>query len=183
MAEEIKEEVRVEELEDEEAAKAFAQDEQAVDERMTEAMDPGTAQEEPPPWAVLPPGMKLPPQGTQVAFMRFEAGWTRTPAKGDRTCACWPIDETEEVLAYQRSRGNPVRSLSELAKASVRMVDGQKANWNPGAPGSISKFWSEIGPKGRAMIRNWYIKTHNVTDEEALDFFSRHFVNVTVQQG
>lgn len=135
-----------------------------------------------PEWANIPKGLKLPRPGCSVAFMRIPAAWTTDPAKGDRWCACWQIGETEERLAYQRSRNDMQRSVNELSKATIRIVDGHKADWSGVAtkPGSVSEFWSAIGPKGRHMIRNYYVRTHTVSDEEVLDFFSNHFVNMTV---
>lgn len=177
--------VKVEELEDEEAAKVFDEEHQSNQSRMADALDPEQASTQPPEWAVTPDGLKLPDEGSQIAFIRIPAKWTRTPGKGDRVCICWPIGETEERLAYQRARGDMVRSVSELAKSSIRAIDGHKTDWsgNMNKPGSITSFWNDIGAKGRGMIRNYYIKTHTVTDEEALDFFSQHFVSVTVQRG
>lgn len=176
-------EVEAVELDEEAAAAAFAADEDGFASKMDAAL--GSDDEAPPNWASLPDGLKEPPEGTQIAFMQIPAAWTRTPAKGDRVLACWPIGETEELLAYQRSRGSRERALSELTKAAVRMIDGHKADWSTdmNKPGSVMRFWSEIGPKGRAVVRNWYIRTHNVSDEEALDFFSKRFVNVTVRRG
>jgi hypothetical protein len=176
-------EVKSEELDDEAADRAFEEDDAATQDRMAEAM--ADAATEPPDWAAVPPNLAMPEEGSQIAFVRIPAKWTRRPAGGDRTCILWPIGETEERLAYARSRGDIVRSISELSKSAIRAVDGHKANWdgNLKKPGSVTEFWSAIGPKGRSMIRNWYVKTHNVTDEEALDFFSQHFVTVTVRKG
>lgn len=135
-----------------------------------------------PDWAQIPPGMKLPRQGNTVAFLRIQAAWTTDPGSGrDRWCLVWAIGETEETLAYKRARGDAHRSVTELSKACIRAVDGVRVRWDgkPG-PGDINEFWASIGAKGRQMVRNYYMKTHSVTDEEALDFFSNHFVNMTV---
>jgi hypothetical protein len=183
--EETSEEVKVQELEDEEADRALDEDKQSNFERMENALSPDAAATAPPEWATVPAGLKLPEEGSQIVFIRIPARWTRTPAKGDRVCICWPIGETEERLAYQRSRGDQVRSVSELAKATIRAIDGVKADWSGtmSKQGSVTSFWTDIGPKGRAMLRNYYVRTHSVTEEEALDFFSQHFVSVTVQKG
>jgi hypothetical protein len=134
-----------------------------------------------PDWAVLPENLKMPKPGVKVCFMRFPAAWTTDPTKGDRWCVCWPISEVEERLAYQRARGDSLRSVSELAKQTIRVVDGYKANWSgDGKPGQVLEFCSAIGPKGRQMLRNYYVRTHTCQDDEILDFFSKHFVNMTV---
>jgi hypothetical protein len=184
MSEETKE-PEVRELEEEEAAKAFAEDAQSAGDRMSAAIDPEAAATEPPDWAVVPEGLRLPEEGSQIAFIRIPAKWTTTPARGDRVCVVWPIGETEERLAYARARGDVVRSVSELSKAAIRAIDGNKADWsgNMAKPGSVTSFWTQIGPKGRQMVRNWYVRTHTVTDDEALSFFSQHFACVTVRRG
>lgn len=117
-----------------------------------------------------------------MAFLRIKASWTNDPSGGDRWCTVWQITETEEKLAYNRARGDQHRAVTELAKATIRVIDGTKADWSGDLfkKGSVAEFWGSIGPKGRLMIRNYYIRTHMVTDEETLDFFSNHFANVTV---
>lgn len=134
-----------------------------------------------PDWAIIPKGVKPPRKGKSIAFMRFPAEWTTDPSKGDRWCACWEIGETEERLAYGRARGDMHRSMSELAKATIRVVDGHKADWSGvGKAGSVSEFWTGIGAKGRQMIRNYYVRTHTVSTREQDAFFSQHFALVTV---
>jgi len=179
MSDETKVEVKARDLSPEEAEKAFAGEE---DDAAPGAPDDGSG---PPEWGHIPQGLNLPAVGTQVAFLRIPAKWTRNPSQGDRTCVVWPIGETEERLAYGRSRGDVTRSMTELTKAAIRAIDGHRADWSGDLKkeGSVTEFWTSIGPKGRSMIRNWYLKTHSVSDEEALDFFSNHFVSMTVRPG
>jgi hypothetical protein len=176
MGTEENQELAVEEM-SEAAAEAVLAGEDPPDEESKEK-----AGNDVPPWASLPKNVKMPNKGCSVAFMRIPAAWTSDPSKGDRWCMCWQLGETDERLAYQRSRGDMQRSVSELAKATIRVIDGNKADWSGVStkPGSVSEFWSAIGPKGRQVVRNYYVRTHTVSDEEALDFFSNHFVNVTV---
>lgn len=135
-----------------------------------------------PDWAVIPNGIKLPPVGTQIVFMRVPAAWTRDPAGGDLQCVLWPLEDHEELAAYQRARGDHPRSVIELAKGCIKIVNGEKADWSRGAATSnVTKFWKQCGAKARHMIRNYYAKQHMVSATEALDFFSKHFVAVTVQ--
>jgi hypothetical protein len=173
--------VKVEELD--EAAEAAAFDENADDvQEVEDAPEKPSEDGEVPEWAVIPSGVKMPAQGASVAFIRIRAKWTTNPTKGDRWCMCAAIGEMEEKLAYTRSRGDQMRTVAELAKATIRVVDGYKADWSGVGTkkGSVSEFWSSIGSKGRHMIRNYYVRTHTVTEEEALDFFAKDFVNVTV---
>ncbi len=165
-----------EELDEAQAAAEFADEPQEAAEAKEEA--PG----EIPEWAVVPKDVKMPPQGASVAFIRIRAAWTTNPAKGDRWCMVAAIGETEEKLAYSRARGDQIRSVAELAKACIRVVDGYKADWSGvgSKKGSVSEFWASIGGKGRQLLRNYYVRTHTVSEEEALDFFAKDFVNVTV---
>ncbi len=138
---------------------------------------------EPPAWAIIPKSIKFPPAGCQVAFLRVPAKWCRDPAKGDLQCILWALDERDEVLAYQRCRGDQIRSVHELSKQTIRAIDGMMADWSgENTTGNVSRFWRDIGPKGRAMVRNYYVRTHSVDPEEAVDFFSNHFAVVTVQK-
>jgi len=170
-------------LEDEEAARLLDEEQAVIDRQLDEAVDEKSADlDGVPDWAVMPPGVNMPSDGTQIGFLRIPAKWTLTPTKGDRLAVVWPLSETDEKLAYARARGDMVRSVSELSKQSIRACDGRKARWD-GKPGDVPTFWNEIGAKGRQMIRNYYIKTHSVSDEESLDFFSNHFAVVTAQRG
>jgi hypothetical protein len=113
--------------------------------------------------------------------MRIPAAWTTDPARGDRWCCCWALTERDEIQAYQRARGDSIRSVSELSKATIRVIDGAKADWSQTRKaGCVAEFWAAIGPKGRMIVRNYYQRTHMVTEGEASDFFSKHFATVTV---
>ena len=125
-----------------------------------------------PEWVVFPEGFKIPP-GKQLAFIRFRANWTDTPDKGDRHCIIWSLSDADSKLALKRVAGEASRTLSELAKASIRAIDGAKADWS-GRPGrgNVERFWDEIGEKCRQQLQNFYIKTHSLTAEEQADFFT-----------
>lgn len=153
----------------------------------TDGEAPGAAEakndtDERPEWAKVPDTVKMPPPGASVGFIRIPANWTMNPSLGARWCMCTMITETEERLAYQRARGDQIRAIAELAKATIRCVDGHKANWDQdmSKAGSVARFWSSIGPKGRQAIRNFYTRTHTISEPEALDFFANHFAYVTV---
>jgi len=131
-----------------------------------------------PEWADIPEGLKL-PIGESIAFIRIPGKWLR--GKGDRVCIVWPITELEERTAYARARGDSVRAVSELSKVCIRAIDGVKADWTGDAshPGNVNKFWDAIGPRGRLMIRNYYVQTHTVNTEDQADFFVNHFCVMT----
>jgi len=135
-----------------------------------------------PDWASVPPNFAIAP-GRRCGWMLFRADWTDAPDKGDRWCMMWPLSESEEKLAYKRSGGDSVRAITELTKASIRLVDGVAANRTGSiGPGSVGVFWAEIGTKLRQMLQNYYLKTHSLSPEEQQDFFANCFV-VTMAKG
>jgi len=136
-----------------------------------------------PEWASIPPGFEIPP-GKRCGWMLFRAEWTDAPAKGDRWCMMWPLSEAEEKIAYKRSNGEATKAIAELTKASLRIVDGVKADrTGTSAPGSVGVFWAEIGTKLRQMLQNYYLKTHTLSSEEQQDFFANCFVVTTAVGG
>lgn len=131
-----------------------------------------------PPWCPLPPDFRI-PVGKNVTFMRFRADWTDAPAMGERTVVVWPLTDTEMLLANQLARNDDNRTLEEMAKMSIRCIDGKHPDrtGNP-AVGTIAvnTFWTQIGEKCRRQIKVNHVKTHTLTTEEQLDFFTSCFV-------
>lgn len=125
-----------------------------------------------PKWVSFPDGFKIPP-GKQVVFMRFRAHWTDKPQMGDRWCMLWNLSDADEKLAMARCRGDVLRSTSELAKQTIRLIDGVRADWTktPGSGYDVDKFWSELGAKCRQQIVNYYARLHVLSREEQQDFF------------
>lgn len=124
-----------------------------------------------PDWAVIPAGMKV-PAGVDIVAMRFKAKLTRAPHKGDRVLICWTLSDYEESEAYKRARGDNQRSLRELAKATIRVVDGFPAD-RSGKPSqaAVGATWNEIGPRCRQQVVAAYIRTHTMGAEDHADFF------------
>lgn len=136
-----------------------------------------------PPWALVPETLALPP-GREVVFMRFKAAWTDYPSKGDRQCILWTLTDNDEKHAAKRARGDSTRGIVELAKGCVRAMDGHRADWTtPVGPGSVDRFWNDIGTKCRQMVVNYYFKTHALSQEEQADFFTNNFVSLRVEVG
>jgi len=125
-----------------------------------------------PEWATLPPDLKI-PSGRVVAFLRFRAEWTDTPNKGERHCIVWNLTDGEERVSLKRAAGAEAMLVAtELAKQTVRSVDGVRTNWGaPKGPGSIDQFWSEIGSRCRNMVIRWYSQNHMLNEVEQRDFF------------
>lgn len=147
------------------------EEELTVDDNPSDAM---------PDWVSIPDGMKL-PEGRQVAFMLFRGEWTDEPKRGDRQCILWNLTEADEKIAIKRTRGEPLRTIEEMAKQMIRSVDGVKADWTGKlGPGNVSAFWSQIGSRCRTLIKNHYLKTHSLNAEQQADFFSNCLVVRTV---
>lgn len=130
-----------------------------------------TSESEWPGWAPKPANLKIPPGG-EICIMLFRSKWTARRDKGDRTCVLWFLSDADEKNALKRTRGEPLRSMSEMSKQMVRAVDGQLVQWGTGSTFDIEVFWNDIGPKCRQLIKNYYGKTHVLDDEEMQDFFS-----------
>ena len=125
-----------------------------------------------PAWAKVPPSLVLPP-GKQIGFMLFRAAWTDRPDLGDRTIVTWGLSVNDEKLARQASRGDSARAIDELAKRTIRAIDGVRADWTgKRGAGDVNAFWEQVGPKCRPLIINAYWKLHSLTAEETADFFT-----------
>lgn len=146
---------------------------EAVDELEDGPEQPSeTAGEGVPDWCAVPTPFK-PPPGRQLVFMRFRAAWTDVPNGGDRTCVMWNLTEADEKLALKRTRGDAMRTLEEMVKQSIRVVDGHAADWSGHeGPGSVSRFWRDVGAKCRSKLREQYVGSHTLDAGEQADFFT-----------
>jgi hypothetical protein len=134
-----------------------------------------------PDWALpVPEGLRL-PAGKQIIPVRFRADWTDKPGLGERQCLLWNLTDADEKLAAKRTRGEHTRSMDELAKAMIRGIDGQKADWT-GMPGrlNVDQFWDDIGGTCRGQIKALYYKRHSLKTEEMIDFLANCVAVVTV---
>jgi len=171
-------------MSEEEAAEAFGGDPEPKEELPLDGVpvDGG----ELPNWAnQLPVSLKV-PEDTQVAWIRIRADMTIRPNGGDRVLVLWPLNEVEEKQAIARARGGDQHALiAELSKACIRMIDGIPTDRTGSmlVPGSLSKTWRDIGPKGRALVRTYYQRVHTLTMEESTDFFLNCFVTKIAAAG
>ncbi len=123
--------VRQREMTDEEAASVFDGGDQVpiedIDPDVDEPPEQVEASDALPDWATeLPPKAKV-PLGATVAWIRVKKEWTTSPQKGDRVLVVWPLNEMEERQAVARARGDQYMLTNELAKACIRVVDGNLA--------------------------------------------------------
>ena len=130
-----------------------------------------------PPWAagILPAGLTPPPYA-QVGYIRFLPELTGRPDLGQRTCCTWGLSVADERLAKQMSRGDSTRLYEELAKQTIRAVDGRLVDrtgraGHAGGGVDVRKFWEQIGSKGRMLLINQYLQSHTPTASEMADFF------------
>lgn len=137
------------------------------------------AGEEPPAWAQVPGKLKV-PAGKLIYYMRIPAEWTDKPGEGDRQCIMWNLTVADEDFALKRARGDQTRANRELAMAMIRAVDGHVADWTlkPG-PGDVRNWFNAIGPRGRLLMQNVYLRTHTVDEEMRQRFFVDCFAFTT----
>ena len=80
---------------------------------------------------------------------------------------------TDLFALHERHTPGEIRLYEEMAKRTIRVVDGHRADWagRKTAAGSVVRFWEEIGPKARMFVINQYLQTHTPNAEETADFF------------
>jgi hypothetical protein len=188
----------VEELDEAEAA-AEKKATEDPDPLTAAADDPGEEEPGIPPWVMVPEGFSFPRGGRQVGFMRFPSEWTTRPDAGvafagpehdklardgsktikykmagklHRQCILWSLSVADEKLARAAARGDSLALYEELAKRTIRAIDGRVPDRDKGDLGEVSvkRFWEEIGPAFRQAIVNYYHRTHTLTDEQAAHF-------------
>lgn len=121
-----------------------------------------------PEWAIIPEGFKF-PRGRQIVFMRFLAAWTDVPGKGDRQIACWVISAGDRKLALSRAQGDANRSVEEMTKQMIRLVDGKPVDWSK-ASTSPEILWAEIGEKCRSLVTRTFLRLHQLDADEMRTF-------------
>lgn len=158
-------------------------EETSVLEQMEDKITGASEVEGVPEWATLPLGFKIPP-GKRLGWMKFLAEWTDTPQKGDRWIMMWNLSESEEKVAYKKAGGETQRAIAELAKATLRVIDGVKADrTGASGPGNVAILWAELGTGLRQIVMNYYLKTHTLSPEAQQLFFANFFVVTTAAAG
>lgn len=125
-----------------------------------------------PDWARIPPAPFRFPRGVEVGFVRIRGHLTAARHKGDRILVIWGLADGDEKLAYGRALGDSNRAITELAKQTIRAIDGVPSDWSgaPG-PGNVDALWRELGGKGRGQIIRLYTQMHVYDQTEQADFF------------
>lgn len=93
--------------------------------------------------------------------------------RGDRVVLISELSDGDEKFAIMRAAGDPNRVMTELSKQQIRAIDGHVADFSgvPTALGSVDAFWTECGPKHRALFQRIYTRINQMTNEELADFF------------
>jgi len=81
----------------------------------------------------------------------------------------------EELRATQRARNDQIRLAGELAKESLRMVNGQMVKTSDG---SAERALAKFHPKVRQLLLQAYSELHTTTRDEAASFLASHEVRV-----
>jgi hypothetical protein len=124
-----------------------------------------------PEWVRVPNDFRI-PRTKQVFYIRFRAGMTDKPNKGERQCIIWSNNLGDQKLAIGRADRDPNKMSEQMAKQMVRAIDGVPADWT-GEPGkgNIDVWWDEIGPKCRSILDRLFIQLHVANPDEVKDFF------------
>lgn len=119
------------------------------------------------------------PRGVEVFFVRIRGNLTAARQKGDRILVVWGCSDGDEKLAVQRAMADSNRAITELAKQTIRAVDGHAADWSgkPG-PGNVDQLWRELGGKGRGQVVRLYTQLHVYDAAEQADFFENCVASV-----
>lgn len=141
-----------------------------TDEGKTEPANPSAL----PDWALkaLPEDAQFkPPAGMVLHFLKCRADLTKNgmAGRGDRVLVLWELSVGDERNAKARTFGESARTYEEMAKMMIRAYDGVRVD--PGKPDQIEKLWEEIGPRYRGMLILWYLRSHQLGDEDRLRFF------------
>lgn len=123
-----------------------------------------------PPWAKVPSDLVI-PRNVEVAFMKI-------PLKsGDEmTLVLWELGVRDERLARARTQGDfNTRLMDEMAKQMIRAIDGARVEW--ANPFTVERAWEEMGSKYRSVLNVWYLKSHQLSDDERVDFFEKCVVS------
>lgn len=81
----------------------------------------------------------------------------------------------EELMATKRAQQDPMRLAFELAKESLRSVDGKPVSTSDGTSDAI---WETMHPKIRNLIVSAYGDVHQPRNSELADFLTSRQVQV-----
>lgn len=92
-----------------------------------------------------------------------------------KTVTLVELTADEELFATKRSNNNPIRLAYELAKESLRAVDGKPVSTGDGTADLV---WNRMGAKLRTLVITAYNELHNPKETEGADFLKSRQVSV-----
>lgn len=96
-------------------------------------------------------------------------------SSGTKTLTMVVLLGSEELLATQRAKNNPVVLSYELVKESIRKIDGKSVSTSDG---SVDAAWERLHPAVRTLAAQAYVKLHTPEREEAEAFLASHEIQV-----
>ncbi len=135
--------------------------------KLAQAMNPKSAVlcgDKLPDWVVLPPDLRI-PKGVEVGFFKIT-----DRSDQERIVVVWELSVRDERMARARTMGDYDRTTDESTKQMIRAIDGvavPEAN-----PLVLERFWDELQAKHRGLLKTWFLKAHQLSPEERVDFFT-----------
>lgn len=81
----------------------------------------------------------------------------------------------EELNATKRAHNDPIRLAYELAKESLRVVDGKVLS---AADGSLDKVWNRMHAKIRTLVMTAYSQLHQPGEQATAGFLASRQIKV-----
>ena len=94
---------------------------------------------------------------------------------GIKTFALVELNAREEIMAAKRADNQPVRLAFELARESLREVDGVAVST---AEGTADSVFDSMHPKVRTLLITAYSDLHNPSDKETASFLKSREMRV-----
>lgn len=94
---------------------------------------------------------------------------------GIRKIGLIELTAEEELLATKRSHNDMARLAFELAKESLRQIDGKPVST---ADGTADVVWNNMGAALRTLIIGAYQSIHNPTEVDAMSFMKSRQVTL-----
>lgn len=131
---------------------------------------PGAIVQGAPEWAKIPPDLKI-PKDVEVGFFLIPL-----PDKTEMQIIAWELSVVDERVARARADalGPGARLVEEMAKQMFRVIDGKRVEWMN--PLIVESAWERMRAKYRNLFGGYYMKMHQLDDEERTDFFANRVV-------
>lgn len=109
------------------------------------------------------------------ALYLFDVPKALSDAVGVSQVGMVELTAEEELMATKRAQGDAFRLAYELAKESLRSIDGRAVG---AADGTADVAWSKMGAKLRQLVMSAYNLLHSPKQEEQAGFLASRQVQV-----